>query len=109
MLGLTAAQLAQVAEWEKDMWNGIHGYIGIHGETNDSEYKDVPEEKQRLLAEAFQPMAHRVDNEIKGIPIHYPTAATAQKANMSTDAFEDFFFDVCSFDYRKMAKASTPL
>uniref|UniRef100_UPI0021ADDE76 aminopeptidase n=1 Tax=Brevibacillus agri TaxID=51101 RepID=UPI0021ADDE76 len=109
MLGLTAAQLAQVAEWEKDMWNGIHGYIGIHGETNDSEYKDVPEEKQRLLAEAFQPMAHRVDNEIKGIRIHYPTAATAQKANMSTDAFEDFFFDVCSFDYRKMAKASTPL
>ncbi|MFX6652794.1 aminopeptidase, partial [Acinetobacter baumannii] len=66
-------------------------------------------EKQRLLAEAFQPMAHRVDNEIKGIRIHYPTAATAQKANMSTDAFEDFFFDVCSFDYRKMAKASTPL
>jgi aminopeptidase len=29
----------------------------------------------------------------------------ASQANMSTDAFEDFYFSVCTLDYRKMDKA----
>lgn len=33
----------------------------------------------------------------------------AQAANMSTEAFEDFYFDVCTFDYSRMAKAMKPL
>ena len=109
LLGLTKEHVAQVMAWENDMWKGMHGYIGIHGETNDSELKGVPEEKQRLFAEAFQDIAHYIDNQTKGIRINFPTAALAQKANMSTDAFEDFYFDVCSVDYRKMAQASQPL
>ncbi|MFP3514332.1 aminopeptidase, partial [Peribacillus sp. SIMBA_075] len=66
------------------MWNGIHGYIGIHGETNDSEMKDVPDEKNRLYAQYFHSIFRRVDNDIKGIRINYPTAALAQKAKMPT-------------------------
>lgn len=33
----------------------------------------------------------------------------AQQAGMSTEQFEDFFFDVCTLDYAKMAKAEQPL
>ena len=33
----------------------------------------------------------------------------AQQAGMSTEAFEDFFFDVCTLDYGKMALAMKPL
>jgi aminopeptidase len=33
----------------------------------------------------------------------------AQAANMSTEAFEDFYFRVCTLDYRRMAKAIIPL
>jgi aminopeptidase len=33
----------------------------------------------------------------------------AQAAGMSTEAFEDLYFDVCTMDYRKMAKAMVPL
>ena len=33
----------------------------------------------------------------------------AQLAEMSTQAFEDFYFNVCTMDYRKMAAAMTPL
>ena len=29
----------------------------------------------------------------------------AQLADMSTDAFEDFYFDVCCLDYARMSKA----
>ena len=33
----------------------------------------------------------------------------AQEAGKSTEAFEDFYFDVCTFDYSKMAAACEPL
>jgi aminopeptidase len=41
--------------------------------------------------------------------LRYPNASFAQQAGMSTDAFEDFFFDVCTLDYRKMEAAMQPL
>jgi aminopeptidase len=33
----------------------------------------------------------------------------AQSANMSTEAFEDFYFRVCTLNYKQMAKAMKPL
>ncbi|HXJ76057.1 MAG TPA: aminopeptidase, partial [Candidatus Dormibacteraeota bacterium] len=33
----------------------------------------------------------------------------AQAAGLSTEAFEDFYFDVCTMDYPRMAKAMVPL
>jgi aminopeptidase len=33
----------------------------------------------------------------------------AQQAGMSTEAFEDFYFDVCNIDYPRLAKALKPL
>jgi len=33
----------------------------------------------------------------------------AQQAGMSTEAFEDFYFRVCTVDYKKMSKAMAPL
>jgi len=33
----------------------------------------------------------------------------AQAANMSTEAFEDFYFNVCTMNYPKMARAMIPL
>ncbi len=41
--------------------------------------------------------------------MRYPNGAMAQLANMSTRAFEDFYFNVCNLDYAKMADAMTPL
>ena len=33
----------------------------------------------------------------------------AQDAQMSTEAFEDFYFQVCTFDYSRMQEAVKPL
>ena len=38
----------------------------------------------------------------KWVILRWPTAAMAQLASMSTEAFEEFFFEVCSLDYRKL-------
>ncbi|USG64332.1 aminopeptidase [Brevibacillus ruminantium] len=107
--GLTEEQIVQHFRFEQEMWYGMHAYIGIHGMTNDAELSDVPVEKQRLYGQAFEQIAHYIDNKTKGIRIHYPTASFAQKANMSTEAFEDFYYQVCSLDYRKLEEACQPL
>ncbi|MEM9656844.1 MAG: aminopeptidase, partial [Planctomycetota bacterium] len=57
---------------------------------------------------------HPVHHEIrcpdtKWVVLRYPTESFAQAANMSTPAFEDFFFDVCTADYAAMGKAQEPL
>ncbi|MEW8976720.1 MAG: aminopeptidase, partial [Exiguobacterium sp.] len=43
------------------------------------------------------------------VVLRFPTASMAQLANQSTEAFEDFYFDVCTLDYEKMGQAMEPL
>ncbi len=44
---------------------------------------------------------HRV-NKTKWVVLRWPTPAMAQMAGMSTEAFEDLYFKVCTLDYSKM-------
>lgn len=37
--------------------------------------------------------------------LRWPTPSMAQQAGMSTEAFESFYFDVCTLDYARMAVA----
>ena len=39
----------------------------------------------------------------------YPTPNFAQSAKMSTEKFEDFYYDVCTMDYEALDKNLTPL
>lgn len=41
--------------------------------------------------------------------MRYPNDSMSQMANMSTEAFENFYFNVCTLDYAKMDKAMDPL
>jgi len=45
----------------------------------------------------------------KWVVLRWPTPSMAQQAQKSTEAFEDFYFDVCTLDYDKMEKAAEPL
>jgi aminopeptidase len=51
---------------------------------------------------------YRVE-KTRWVVLRWPSPSMAQAANMSTEAFENFYFDVCTMDYRKMAKAMVPL
>jgi aminopeptidase len=48
-------------------------------------------------------------NHTRWVVLRYPNAAMAQLANMSTAAFEDFYFRVCNVDYARMRAAMQPL
>ncbi|MBP5308739.1 MAG: aminopeptidase, partial [Clostridia bacterium] len=57
---------------------------------------------------------HPVHHEIrvkktKWVVLRYPTPSMAQLSGMSTEAFEDFYFDVCTLDYSKMDRAMDAL
>ena len=53
-------------------------------------------------------MDYRV-NKTKWAVLRYPNASMAQLAGTSQEAFEDFYFDVCTLDYQKMSKAMDAL
>ena len=86
-------------------------YIGFNAPDNASELSDVPPEKMSLYASDY---SRRVHGQIR-VPrtrwcvLRYPTPGFAQAAGMSTAAFEDFFFDVCTMDYARMDRAMDPL
>jgi aminopeptidase len=48
-------------------------------------------------------------NKTRWCVLRWPTPSMAQAAGMSTEAFENLYFDVCTMDYAKMARAMTPL
>ena len=48
-------------------------------------------------------------NHTKWVILRYPNPSMAQLAGQSLDAFEDFYFDVCTLDYAKMNRAMEAL
>jgi len=80
----------------------MDAYIAIRGGLNIAEMSDVPDEKMKLVSKKMKPVLdHRV-KKTRWCVLRWPTASMAQLAGMSTEQFEDFFFDVCSMDYRRM-------
>ena len=104
-------QLKLIAEWESQRMSTMDAYIGIRASENISELSDVPAEQMQLYQQHWQKPVHtdlRVPNT-KWCVMRYPNHSMAQLANMSTEAFEKFYFDVCNLDYAKMDEAMTPL
>lgn len=89
----------------------VQCYIGIRGSHNVSETADIPKAQQELWEKEFWGPVHsemRV-KKTRWVVLRWPTASMAQLAEMPTEAFEDFFFNVCTLDYHKMEKALQPL
>jgi aminopeptidase len=87
----------------------MHAYIAIRGGFNSSENSDVPTDKLKLYSKALRPVLDYRVNKTKWCVLRWPTPSMAQAAGMSTEAFEDFYFDVCTMDYARMAEAMKPL
>ena len=87
----------------------LQAYIAIRGSANISETSDVPSALMSLYSRIFRPVQDRRVNETRWVVLRWPTPSMAQAANMSTEAFEDLYFNVCTMDYRRMARAMAPL
>ena len=95
-------QLRLLARDELARMKQMDAYIAVRGSHNITEQADVPTEQMKLIAKKMRPIQdHRVQ-KTKWVVLRWPTPAMAQLASMSTEAFEDFFFEVCTLDYRKL-------
>ena len=104
-------QMRLMGELELARMKRMDAYIGLRGADNATELADVPAEHMRLYASHWWKPVHTVQRctHTKWVVLRYPTPAMAQQAGMSTEAFEDFYFDVCTLDYGRMARDMEPL
>lgn len=110
-MGYTEEQLKWLAEGDSKRMRECQAYIGVRGGDNMYETGDVPAERSSLYAKLYSSQVHgqiRVPHT-KWVVLRYPTPSMAQQAGMSTEAFEEHFFNVCNLDYAKMSAAMDAL
>ena len=107
--GLTDTQAGLMRDLELARMKKVQSYIAIRGAGNTNENSDVPSDRMALYSKATRPLLNYRVNKTRWVVLRWPTPSMAQAAGMSTEAFENFYFDVCTMDYRKMAKAMGPL
>jgi len=99
-----------LGEIEKYRMERMDAYIGVRGNDNICEMSDVPGIKMSYLQRhVFQPVHHDIRLKTKWVVLRYPNSSMAQQAGMSTQAFEDFYFNVCTMDYDRMTVAMQAL
>ncbi len=100
---------ALVREVELFRMKRVQAYIAVRGADNASEASDVPSNLMALYSKAIRPVLDYRVNKTRWCVLRWPSPSMAQAAAMSTEAFEDFYFDVCTMNYPKMARAMLPL
>ena len=95
-------QLNAVASHELARMKKMNAYIAVRGSHNITELADVPPEKMKLIGQKMRAVQDQRVKKTKWVVLRWPTPSMAQLAGMSTEAFEDFYFDVCTLDYRKL-------
>lgn len=100
-----------IADAENFVMERVQCYIGARGSENISELSDVPGDQQALYENTVWKRVHSETRvkKTRWVVLRWPSPSMAQMAEMSTEAFEDFYFKVCTLDYAKMAKAMQPL
>lgn len=98
-----------VRDLEMTRMRKMQAYVAVRGSMNANENADVPSERMALYTRTMRPVLNYRVNKTRWVVLRWPSASMAQAANMSTEAFENFYFEVCTMDYRKMAKAMQPL
>jgi len=111
LLGVTEDFSKKLCNYTLPMFKEAAAYIGIGVSNNAFETSDVPNEKKQIHSKFYSKPIH-IDIRVKKtnwVILRYPNASMAQLAHMSLEKFEDYFFDVCNLDYKKMRDAMKPL
>lgn len=110
ILGASREQLKVAAENVISLMEQMDCYIGVRSAENSAELAGISVEKMQLWnGEYAMPIAGVRCQKTRWVVMRYPSAAAAQAMNMGTSAYEDFYFNVCTMDYKKMAEAIKPL
>lgn len=99
------------AACENFLMKKMDAYVGLRSGNNIFELSDVPAAKMDLYAAHWWKPVHLKTRclNTRWVVLRYPNDSMAQQSGMSTEAFEDFYFSVCTLDYRSLSRAMTPL
>src|SRR3982750_859543 len=95
MMAGSTEQWEAIQAVEKLQMQSVQCYIGARGSHNVSELSDVPADKQKLYEDTVWKKVHgeiRVP-KTRWVVLRWPTPSMAQMAEMSTSAFEDYYFN----------------
>ena len=109
MLGTNEKHAADVRDLEMFRMKKMAAYVAVRGSANATENADVPGALMQMYSKIIRPVLDYRVNKTRWCVLRWPTPSMAQSAAMSTEAFENLYFDVCTMDYAKMAKAMIPL
>ncbi|MED4401231.1 aminopeptidase [Metabacillus fastidiosus] len=111
MIGGQKEQYEMIASFEAEVMSKMDAYIGLRSGDNINEHADVPDDKIKLHGQTIGQKVHREIRvpKTKWVVLRYPNSSMAQLAKMSTEQFEDFYFNVCNLDYSKMDEAMDSL
>ena len=100
--GVEESSYGAHAAVEKQRMEMMDAYIALRGSDNIFESSDLEAEQVKLASRLMKPVLNHRVNKTKWVVLRWPTSAMAQQAAMSTEAFEDFYFRVCTLDYKRM-------
>lgn len=92
-----------------DFMKEMDAYIAVRGSGNVSELSDVPSAQLNMYNALTQPVLDQRVNNTKWVILRFPNNSMAQLAGMSLEAFENFYYDVCTLSYEKMNDAMDAL
>jgi len=98
-----------MAETDLAFMKQMQGYISLRNYDNSFEFCDVPAEKMMSIRKIMRSVIDWRVKRTKWCVVRWPSSSMAQAASMSTEAFEDFYFKVCTMDYRRMSESSKAL
>jgi len=103
-------QLKSMADYDLYRMKEMKAYIGIRAHDNVNELSDVDTQKMKMFSTHYSwPVAEQRIKNTKWVVLRWPNNSMAQLANTSLEAFENFYFDVCNLDYKKMSNAMDAL
>ena len=87
---------------DETILNNVDVYINMIDSDNCFDMSDIPPDKMALYQKYyFKPINFEIIvPKLRWITVDYPSVSSAQQFGMSTEAYEKYFFDAMSIDYK---------
>ncbi len=100
-------QIQKFPQYWMDTVKSAQAYIGVYTESNPRELTHAPSAKIAQREKILDPISDYVVNtrdKIRRVTIGYPILPQAQEAEMSLTEYENFVYQACFVDWKKLGK-----
>jgi len=107
----SAAQYEAFTGVHLDLLRHCDAWLAVSADDNPYDLADVTPEQLTMYQTLYvRPVVERRRaGAMKWCILRYPSNSMAQLSEMSREAYEDLYYDVCCLDYARMSKAMDPL